>query len=81
MKQYKGISVDLLHLSLAQRINYLVDTILNYESDTFSSTGSELTTEEAEAIALAFVIEEIERKQNLDTMDGCMITSALKDIR
>lgn len=80
-KQYHGITVNDLYNAVHKKFNWLVDEILNYESDTFSSEASELTPAEAEKIAFAFILKDIEQRIDMETMDGGMVTEALEDIR
>ncbi len=80
-KEYHGTTVNDLYNGLYKKWNELVDEILNYESDTFSSEGSELTVPEAEKIALAFILRDMQRRIDTDTMDGNMITEELETIR
>lgn len=80
-KYYNGITVNDLYNALYVNFNHLVDEILNYESDTFSSEGSKLTPAEAERIAFAFILRDIANRTNLNTMDGVMISYELRDIR
>ena len=80
-KQYNGTTVNDLYNALYRKFNELVDTILNYESDTFSSERSDLTPSEAEKIAITFILRDIERRNNTETMDGDMITETLSDLR
>lgn len=80
-KEYHGITVNDLYNALYKKFNHLVDDILNYESDTFSSDGSELTPAEAEKIAFAFILRDIEKRIATETMDGGMIDEELDNIR
>lgn len=80
-KEYHGITVNDLYNALYRKVNCLVDEILNYESDTFSSEASEITSSEAEKVALAFIVRDIENRTNMDTMDGTMIDSELYELR
>lgn len=80
-KQYHGININDLYNALSKQFNFLVDDILQYESDTFSSSGYSLTPKEAEQIAIAFILEDIEGRHYHNTMDGGMILEKLDDIR
>lgn len=80
-KQYHGITVNDLHNALYKKVNELVDEILQYESDTFSSDASELTPAEAEKIAFAFILQDMQERIDTNTMDGVMITEELENIR
>lgn len=66
---------------LNKRFEELVDTIEQYESDTFSAESSRLTREEAETIALEFVLRDLDKRIRCETMDGDMITEQLAIIR
>lgn len=59
----------------------LIDTIKDYESDTFSASGSSITDEEATQIALRFILGHIDGLVEARTMDGVMLSDALSDIR
>ena len=80
-KQYHGTTLNDLYNALSKKFNYLVDEILKYESDTFSSEASELTAHEAEQIAIAFILHDIEQRIDTNTMDGVMISEELENIR
>ena len=81
MKQYHGITVNDLYDALYKKVNELVDEILKYESDTFSSEASELIPAEAEKIAIAFILHDIEERIDTNTMDGLKISEELETIR
>jgi hypothetical protein len=57
-------------------MDYLTKHLLGYDSDTFSAFGSDMTEDEAEAVAEALVKHWIEWE-----LDGLMITSRLEDVR
>lgn len=60
----------------------LVDTIKEYESDTFSASEMELTDDEAEQIACRMIYADIKHRIDMDTiMDGLMISEELDNIR
>lgn len=59
----------------------LITTIHEYESDTFSASANKLTKNEAELIAIEFVIRDIARRINTETMDGVMISEELENLR
>lgn len=80
-KQYNGTTVNDLYNALYKQVNQLVDDVLNYESDTFSSEASEITVEEAEKIAFAFIKHDIQNRIDTNTMDGVMISEELETIR
>lgn len=80
-KDYHGITVNDLYNALYKPFNQLVDEILNYESDTFSSEASELTVPEAEKIAFALIQRDIEARRCFETLDGSMIDTELALIR
>ncbi len=65
-------------MSLQERIlvTELIDTILKYESDTFSAEGSEISREEATKIAQRMIKVWIEHD-----LDGLWIQEWLDDIR
>jgi hypothetical protein len=63
------------------KYNELVKEIMQYESDTFSASDSQLTRLEAEKIARAFIIRDIQGRIDTDTMDGIDITEELEEIR
>jgi len=54
----------------------LIQTILEYESDTFSAAGSNISEEEAEKVAESIINGWIE-----NNLDGVIISSALDEIR
>jgi len=54
----------------------LLQTILNYESDTFSAEGSQITEEEAHQVALLLINWLIENR-----LDGDLIDSLLYEVR
>ena len=64
-----------MHQNLIDKINELVNYVLNYESDTFSATNEDLTQEEAEII-VALLLE----TENLDP-EGDELDEFLTDIR
>lgn len=80
-KTYHGITVNDLYVALYKQVNHLVDEILTYESDTFSSEASEITPSEAEKIAMIFILKDIENRIDTNTMDGCMIDNELYELR
>lgn len=80
-KDYHGITVNDLYNALYKPFNQLVDEILNYESDTFSSERAELTPAEAEQIALKFILSDIDDRTTTRNMDGSMIGYKLDEIR
>ncbi len=80
-KTYHGITVNDLYNSLYKNFNLLVDEILKYESDTFSSSESEITPQEAEKISFAFIIRDMEARIHTRTMDGIMISEELYELR
>lgn len=80
-REYHGITVNDLYNALYKQVNNLVDEILNYESDTFSSDASEITSQEAEKVALALILRDIENRVSTNTMDGVMIDSELYELR
>ncbi len=80
-KTYHGITTNDLHFALSKKVNELVDSILSYESDTFSSEGSELTPVEAEEIAFRLIRRNIEQMTSNEIMDGTMIDSELYELR
>jgi len=80
-KEYHGITVNDMYNALYKQFNWLVDEILNYESDTFSASGEELTPAEAEKIALSIVYQDMEARREMRTMDGGMIAEELETIR
>lgn len=55
---------------------YLVDTIMQYESDTFSADASKITEKEARIVADAIVKAYVDNR-----LDGVTIASFLEDIR
>lgn len=79
--EYHGVTVNDLYNAIYKQFNMLVDEILSYESDTFSSDACDLTPAEAEQIAYAFVVRDIEQRAYCHTMDGGMISDELDRIR
>lgn len=67
--------------TIKRRYDELVKEIMNYESDTFSSSEYKLKKHEAEKIAEAFIVSDIEDRISTDTMDGVMIEEELTNIR
>ena len=59
----------------------LVKTINEYESDTFSASGSEITISEAIQIADNLVCHKIQGMIDTHTLDGVMIDEELDTIR
>lgn len=59
----------------------LFSTILHYESDTFSASGSELCRQEALLIADKLVCKAIQDLIDTNTMDGIAISSVLEELR
>lgn len=66
---------------IADKFHELANDIEKYESDTFSAEGYEITKEEARQVATALVMEDLNHRVDLDTMDGLNIRYALTDIR
>lgn len=66
---------------IAIKFGELVDEIAKYESDTFSASQSKLKRSEAFRIAEKMVLEDIQARIDTDTMDGCMISEELENIR
>lgn len=66
---------------IEKQIAELVKTIKEYESDTFSASGSEITDEEATRIAYGLVSKGIQDFIDLETLDGVIISSLLSDER
>jgi len=79
--EYQGVKVDDLYNAFRDRFNEMVDTILQYESDTFSSEASNLTPQEAEKIAFAFIDSDMQERIDTNTMDGVRIAEELEFIR
>ena len=80
-KQYHGTTVNDLYNAIYKKVNELVDTILAYESDTFSSEASNLTPAEAEQIAFNIILHDMQNRIDTNTMDGGMISDELEEIR
>lgn len=59
----------------------LVEAIQEYESDTFSASGSGITEKEACKIASIFICRDIQRRTDTQTMDGVMIGEELSELR
>jgi len=59
----------------------LVEYVADYESDTFSASGEELTKEEAVKIATTLVENNIQNMLDGMRLDGVMISSILEDLR
>lgn len=64
-----------------KKFDELVQTIHQYESDTFSSSGSKLTISEAIQISDNFVCHRIQGLIDNHMMDGAMIDEELEIIR
>jgi hypothetical protein len=80
-KQYRGVTVNDLYNAMYRQVNALVDVILTYESDTFSSDASRLTPQEAESVAFLIISNRLQAMIDLDTLDGGMIADALDEVR
>ncbi len=59
----------------------LIDVVREYESDTFSASGSKLKRGEAKKIAEKLVVEDIQSRIDMERMDGLDITDLLEEIR
>lgn len=66
---------------IKQKYKELVQTIHEYESDTFSASGFELKKSEAEKIASILICSAIQSLIDTDTMDGVMLDETLFEIR
>ncbi len=58
----------------------ILTTVFEYESDTFSTTGSNLTILEAHAIAKKIMTAAIDNMLN-DRLDGVLISCELDELR
>lgn len=66
---------------IVEKFIELKRVIKDYESDTFSAEGSELTDLEAETIAERLIIRAIQHLIDCDSLDGIDITEELEAIR
>lgn len=66
---------------ISKKAYALFDTIKEYESDTFSAEGSELTEEEAEAITVTLINRALQSMIDTETLDGVTIDEMLSDMR
>lgn len=66
---------------IQKKFNELCQEIFNYESDTFSSGNSKLTIDEATKVAELIVLDDIQARIDLETMDGEVITEQLNIVR
>lgn len=66
-------ALSLINIKAAAQL--LLDYISEYESDTFSASGSGLTQQEAEAITAALI------ERQIDAIDGVAIDVLLAELR
>lgn len=59
----------------------LLQTVKEYESDTFSASGYNLTDAEAEKITEKIILDAIQDLIELKTLDGVMIDEWLDEFR
>lgn len=67
--------------AIAPKVEELLKTVQEYESDTFSATGSELTEEEAIIITVALIEHATQQLIDTDTLDGVRLAEELENIR
>lgn len=67
--------------AIDKKFNELIESILDYESDTFSASSSKITEQEAYTIAERFILEDITKRIDTDTVDGVMLSEELENIR
>ncbi len=63
------------------KIVELLDTVREYESDTFSASASELTDDEAFTITIELTNYALQRLIDTDTLDGVRLSEELDNIR
>lgn len=71
---------EVMH-SIAPDIAELLKTVREYESDTFSAQGEELTNDEAVAITIELIGFAIRQLSELNELDGIRLSEELENIR
>ena len=64
-----------------QHFEELKTTIREYESDTFSSSGWEITEQEVTALATQITIKDLQARANCLTLDGVELAERLEGYR
>ena len=67
--------------AVEHEIKVLYETVRDYESDTFSASGSKLTGEELVDIVVRLINHAVHEMSECNTLDGCRLTEELADIR
>lgn len=70
-----------IHEAINQKVIDLLDTVKQYESDTFVSKDEQLTDDEAQAITVELVNFALQRLISLDALDGVRLSEELDAIR
>jgi hypothetical protein len=68
---------------LTQAIDIMLEGIKEYESDTFSASGSHLTHDEVETIATNLILDKFfnQKKSPGSSIDGILLADMLSEIR
>lgn len=66
---------------ISKKVFELYSTVREYESDTFSAQGFDLTDEEAESIAIILINRALQDMIDTNTLDGVTINEELIAIR
>lgn len=66
---------------MQEKYKELIATIAEYESDTFSASGSELTAGEAEQVAETMVVRVLQDMIDCKIMDGDELSEVLETVR
>ena len=66
---------------MRSKLSELYKTVQDYESDTFSATGSRMTSKECADIVERLVIHDIQDLIDLETLDGVRLDDLLSGIR
>ena len=63
------------------KIAELYRTVQDYESDTFSATGSRMTSKECAAVVEQLIIVALQELIDCDSLDGVRLSEILGDMR
>lgn len=75
-----SIEQDIIE-GVRKKIYTLLDTVSEYEADTFSASASNLTKQEAGLITIALIDHALTELIELETLDGVRLTEELDNIR
>ncbi len=74
-------STQRILVAISKNVTRLVDTVREYESDTFSASACELTDDEAFAITVSLINHALENLIELKNLDGVRLSEELDELR